>query len=235
MTAGIRRTLAALALVAGWLAAPAAVAQSPSDPLEPLNRAVFEFNEGADRYVIKPIAEGYRAVVPQFMRTGVGNFFRNLDDLFGGINSLLQGKTVAAGDDFGRVLINTSFGILGIFDVASEAGIERSAEDFGQTFGWWGIGPGPYLVLPLLGPSSVRDTAGIGVRVVTDPLLITPQGVSWGLLTLFYVDSRARLLGTETLVEQAALDKYRFVRSAYLQRRQYLVYDGKPPPAEDTE
>ncbi len=235
MTAGIRRTLAALALVAGWLAAPAAVAQSPSDPLEPLNRAVFEFNEGADRYVIKPIAEGYRAVVPQFMRTGVGNFFRNLDDLFGGINSLLQGKTVAAGDDFGRVLINTSFGILGIFDVASEAGIERSAEDFGQTFGWWGIGPGPYLVLPLLGPSSVRDTAGIGVRVVTDPLLITPQGVSWGLLALFYVDSRARLLGTETLVEQAALDKYRFVRSAYLQRRQYLVYDGKPPPAEDTE
>lgn len=235
MTAGIRRTLAALALVAGWLAAPATVAQSPSDPLEPLNRAVFEFNEGADRYVIKPIAEGYRAVVPQFMRTGVGNFFRNLDDLFGGINSLLQGKTVAAGDDFGRVLINTSFGILGIFDVASEAGIERSAEDFGQTFGWWGIGPGPYLVLPLLGPSSVRDTAGIGVRVVTDPLLITPQGVSWGLLALFYVDSRARLLGTETLVEQAALDKYRFVRSAYLQRRQYLVYDGKPPPAEDTE
>jgi len=225
---------ALLALASAWFTAPAA-AQSPYDPLEPLNRAVFEFNEGADRYVVKPVAEAYRAVIPQFVRTGVGNFFGNLDDLFGGINSLLQGKTVAAGDDFGRVLINTSFGILGIFDVASEAGIERSAEDFGQTFGWWGMGPGAYLVLPFLGPSSVRDTAGIGVRVVTDPLLITPRGVSWGLLALYYVDGRARLLGTETVVEQAALDKYRFVRSAYLQRRQYLVYDGKPPPVEDNQ
>jgi phospholipid-binding lipoprotein MlaA len=122
-----------------------------------------------------------------------------------------------------------------VIDIASDIGIERHSEDFGQTFGWWGAGPGPYLVLPLLGPSSLRDATGIGVRFVLDPLFTTPRGVSWGLSAVYLVDVRARLLGAEQVVEQAALDRYRFVRSGFLQRRTYAIHDGRPPALPEND
>jgi len=219
------------ALVAGCGAAP-----TKQDPFEPVNRAVFQFNEKADQFVLKPVAQAYKAVTPTPVRTGVGNFFGNVSDLLTGVNNLLQGKPTEAGDDFGRVLLNTSFGIGGMFDLATEAGIEKHDEDFGQTLGVWGARPGPYLVIPILGPSSVRDAAGTLVQGYADPIT-NIRDVGWrnSLYGLRLVNVRTQLLGTEGLVEQAALDKYNFVRRAYLQRRRNLVYDGKPPPEEEPE
>ena len=223
--------LALVALLCGCAAAP-----SKQDPLEPMNRAVFTFNEKADQFVLKPVAQAYKAVTPTPVRTGVGNFFGNVADLLTGVNNLLQGKPEQAGDDFGRVMLNTSLGIGGLFDIATEAGIEKHDEDLGQTFGVWGAAPGAYLVLPILGPSSVRDAAGTLVQGYADPIT-NIRDVGWrnSLYGMRVVNARTQLLGTEGLVEQAALDKYNFVRRAYLQRRRNLVYDGKPPPEDDTE
>jgi phospholipid-binding lipoprotein MlaA len=207
----------------------------PRDPFEPFNRGVYEFNEQLDRFVLKPVAEGYRWVLPQFVRQSVGNFFSNLNDVRVALNNTLQGKFTTAYSDMGRVFINSTLGLLGFFDIASEAGIEKHNEDFGQTLGWWGISDGPYIVLPLFGPSSARDTVGLGGDWLTDPVTyVDPTRSRNQLSGARIVDRRAELLEAKKVLDAAALDEYQFVRDAYLQRRRNLVYDGKPPPDKDT-
>lgn len=205
------------------------------DPFEKYNRAVYKFNDGFDRALLKPIAKGYRKIIPGPVRRSVGNFFRNLLEPTTIINDILQGKFEQAVTDSLRLLYNTSFGLLGFFDVATAIGIERHQEDFGQTFAVWGFKPGPYLMLPFLGPTNFRD--GIGLLpyyFVTDPRLYNPEtSVNLALIGLNAVDSRAQLLTGSKLLEMQ-LDPYAFLRETYYQRRIDLIYDGDPP-LEDFE
>ena len=224
----------AIASLAVMLFAVAPAGAQVHDPLEPVNRVIFNFNEKADTYVLRPVAQTYVNVVPPLVRTGVSNVFGNISDMFSAINSALQGKREKLGNDLGRVLVNSTFGLGGIFDVAGYAGVEKGNEDFGQTLGYWGLGPGPYLVLPILGPSNVRDTTGIVIQSYLDPVNeVTPDAARYELWGLRAIDTRAGLLGTEDLVSGAALDKYTFIRSAYSQRRRSLIHDGKPPKDDD--
>lgn len=203
---------------------------APGDPLEPINRGLFSFNNTFDHYLFKPIAKGYDAVVPSPIKTGVSNVFQNMSDVQSIVSSGLQLKGAKMGDDMGRVLLNTTMGVGGIFDLATPMGIERGNEDFGQTLGYWGIGAGPYLVLPFLGPSSTRDIVGRVVDGQTDPLgYVSSVPVRNSLTGLRVVDARVSLFPVEGLANQAALDRYTFFRSAYLQRRESLVLDGKRP------
>ncbi len=203
------------------------------DPFEKYNRAVYKFNDSLDRAILKPVAKGYRAVVPAVVRKGVGNFFRNLLEPTTIINDLLQGKFKQALSDSTRLLFNTSFGLLGFIDVATPMGIERHQEDFGQTFAKWGIKPGPYIMLPFIGPTNVRD--GIGLLpyyLYTDPRLYNPSWeVNLALIVINVVDSRAQLLKTSKLLD-LQLDPYAFLRETYNQRRIYLIFDGDPPLEE---
>ena len=220
----------AAAAAALLVAAGAAQAQSTNDPLEGWNRAVFGFNEGLDAAVLKPVATGYKTVVPELVRNGVSNVFSNIGDGWSAINQLLQGKPVAAAQMTMRVATNTLFGIAGLFDVASDLGIERQQEDFGQTLGRWGLPAGPYFVLPLLGPSSLRDTAALPIDLQWRPAALSNDSATRiGLSTLQLIDVRANLLGASRIVDDIALDKYVFVRDGYLSRRRSLVYDGDPP------
>jgi len=222
--------LGACLLLAGCAAAP-----SKDDPFEPFNRAMFEVHEAVDTAVMKPLIDVYVAVVPKLVRTGVSNFFNNIEDLFSGVNALLQGKPDKAGDDFGRVLLNT-WVMFGIFDVASDLGIERGGEDFGQTFGVWGFPQGPYLFVPVFGPTTFRDGTGTIVRIAVGPVGYIPDVATRNILYgIGAVDIRAQQVEALSIADTAALDKYRFIRNAYLQRRQYLVYDGKPPPEKEDE
>jgi phospholipid-binding lipoprotein MlaA len=222
---------AATALLAGCAAGP-----TKEDPLEPFNRSMFEVNEGLNTVLVKPVAEGYVAIVPEVIRTGVSNFFGNLDDLFTGINGLLQGNGYRAGNAFGRVLLNSFMGIGGIFDLASMAGIAKDHNDFGITFGKWGFPDGPYLFIPAIGPTTVRDGTGYLVRLAVGPVGYIPDvPLRNSLYGLGYVDIRAQLLPAEAVVDTAAVDKYRFVRNAYLRARRYQLYDGKPPPEDEDD
>ena len=216
---------------AGVLAvAGVAQAQVASDPLEGWNRVVFGFNEGLDAALLKPVATGYKAAVPELVRNGVGNVFGNIGDAWSAINQLLQGKPVAAAQMGMRVATNTLFGIAGLFDVAGDLGIERQPEDFGQTLGRWGVPAGPYIVLPLLGPSSLRETAAMPLDLQWRPAALSQDSATRiGLSTLQLIDVRAGLLGASRLVDEIALDKYVFIRDGYLSRRRSLVYDGDPP------
>lgn len=221
----------------GGLAGCATTGGNPNDPFESFNRAMFSFNDGVDKLLIKPAAEGYKAVLPTPVRTGITNFFANLGDLWIGINNVLQGKVSAGASDFGRFALNSTVGILGFFDVASNAGFEKHNEDFGQTLGRWGMGSGPYLVLPMLGPSSLRD--GLS-RLLVDwrgnPVWYTAEPATGNILVgVNLIDTRANLLAVSDLAEQAALDFYSYTRSAYLQRRRNLVYDGDPPREPDPD
>lgn len=204
-------------------------ATNPKDPLEPFNRTMFEFNDTVDRAALKPVAEAY-SKLPSFMQTGVSNFFGNLGDVPTAANNFLQGKVEDGLSDVMRVLVNTAFGLGGLLDIGSEVGLQKHSEDFGQTLGKWGVRSGPYVVLPLLGPTTLRDTVALPVDFQTDPWLFT-QPVQWRASgsVVRIVDQRAALLGASNLVEEAALDRYVFVRDAYLQRRQSKVYDGNPP------
>jgi phospholipid-binding lipoprotein MlaA len=203
---------------------------APGDPLEPINRGFFSFNNTFDHYLFKPIAKGYDTVVPGPVKTGVSSVFQNMSDVQSIVSSGLQMKGAKMGDDMGRVLLNTTIGLGGIFDLATPMGIERGNEDFGQTLGYWGIGAGPYLVLPFLGPSSTRDLVGRAVDGQTDPLgYVSSVPVRNSLTGLRVVDARVSLFPVEGLANQAALDRYTFFRSAYLQRRESLVLDGKRP------
>jgi phospholipid-binding lipoprotein MlaA len=202
----------------------------PRDPLEPVNRAIYTFNDGVDTMLVKPAAEIYQGVVPGLVRTGVSNVFSNLNDVIVALNNLLQGKFGSALSDFGRVLLNTTAGLLGIFDVATPAGLEKHDEDFGQTLGWWGIGDGPYIVLPLLGSSNLRDTVGRVGDYKADPVTyIDPSHDRNIVQALRIINRRAELLSASRILAVAALDEYEFVRDAYLQRRRNLIYDGNPP------
>lgn len=209
---------------------------SRDDPFESMNRAAYRFNEPLDRDVIVPIVRAYTENVPWVVRQAFANFANNIDDFFSGVNGVLQGKPEKAGHDFGRVTVNTIFGIGGLIDFASEAGIPRGDEDFGQTFGVWGFPAGPYLFIPAFGPTTGRDLTGFGVRIALGPVLeVNNEALRWTLIGWGYVDARARALEAQTLAEKAALDPYTFIRRSYLQRREYLIYDGKPPPPKDDE
>ena len=210
-------------------AAPA-IGANPADPWESFNRKVSAFNDVVDDALLRPAATAYREVVPALVRQGVGNVFGTLGDVWSMANHLLQGK-VQSGLDMGmRVLTNTMFGLGGLLDPATEMGLERRSEDFGQTLGHWGVGPGPYLVLPLLGPLTVRDTFGFAVdRRFSGSRLTDSDAASYAYTALELIHTRSQFLATTSLIEQAALDRYTFVRDAYLARRADQVYDGAPP------
>lgn len=202
------------------------------DPLEGFNRSMYSFNDGFDQHIGKPVAGAYRDVIPGVVRTGVRNFFGNIADLWIGANNLLQGKPVDAVTDWARFAINTTIGIFGLIDWASDMGIDKHDEDFGQTFGRWGAGDGAYLVWPFLGSSGVRDSIGLIFDIGLDPVLQhKPVRVRNAMTVLRATGKRADLLDASRILEEAALDKYVFQRDAYLQRRRSLVYDGSPPRA----
>ncbi len=208
--------------------------RDPRDPFEGFNRAMYRFNDGLDKAIVKPVARGYVAIVPTVVDKGVTNFFGNLDDIGSALNNFLQLKFNRAFSDVGRVMVNTTVGVLGFMDVASNLDLPKHDEDFGQTLGSWGIGPGPFIVLPIVGPSSGRDAIGEVVDWYTDPLTyLRDGGVAWGLKGLRLIDRRADLLAASRVFEQAALDPYAFIRDAYLQKRRHDVYDGNPPPEDE--
>jgi phospholipid-binding lipoprotein MlaA len=212
-----------------------ATTQSRVDPFEPWNRAMLEVNDVVDGNFVKPVAEAYVKYTPEPIRSGISNFFGNIEDLFIGLNNVLEGNGNRAGDDFGRVLLNSTFGLGGIFDLASMMGIEKHTQDFGITFGKWGIPQGPYLFVPLFGPTTLRDGTGTAIRAYLGPTTyifgnVPLRNSIWGVGA---VDARAQALGAESMIDAAALDRYRFIRNAYLRARRYQVYDGKPPPDED--
>jgi phospholipid-binding lipoprotein MlaA len=221
-----------LALLQGCASVPN---PDPRDPLESLNRGVFGFNDGVDRIVLKPVATVYRDVVPQWMRKGVGNFFNNLEDVWSVVNNTLQLRGKEAGDSIGRVMVNSTIGVVGLVDVASDLEIERHTSDFGLTLGRWGVGAGPYVVLPLLGPLTLREVVALPVDRQGN-LVNHVQNVPTrdALTVLSVVDIRTDLLGAGDVLEGAALDKYSFIRDSYLQRQRNRVYDGNPPE-EDPE
>ena len=215
--------LLAVALLSGC-----AGTHNPDDPLETFNRGVYKFNEVADKAVMKPVAKAYDFVMPQFGKIMFNNFISNLDDFVVTVNDLLQLKFAQAASDGSRFLINSTFGIGGFINVASR--LEKNHEDFGQTLGYWGVSSGPYLVLPFLGPSSFRDTAGLYVDTVTDlPSKIEDIPTRNQYYVASFIHRRANLLDSEEVLDAAALDKYQMLRDAYLMRRQSLVYDGDPP------
>ena len=204
------------------------------DPWENWNRKVFAFNDGLDENLIKPVATAYSKVVPELVRRAVDNFFNNAADGWSMVNNLLQGKPEPAFSDLVRVATNSTFGMGGLLDIASEFGLPHYYEDFGQTLGRWGFGPGIYLVWPLLGPSTVRDSIGLPLdRMASPALLISGGALKWGITTLQVVNTRSNLLGASQLLDDIALDRYSFLRDAYLQRRRSLVFDGDAPPEPD--
>lgn len=220
-----------LAGVVGLLSACASVPNPhPSDPFEAYNRPMHNFNTALDNAALKPVAQAYVDYVPTPLRDMVSNVFSNVGDVYSAVNNLLQGKPVAALEDTMRVAMNSVLGIGGILDIATPAGLPRYKEDFGQTMGVWGVPSGPYLVLPVLGPSTVRDTAGLVVDTVMKPTTyLQPLALTSSLTALSIVDKRASLLGAGNLLGDIAIDQYSFVRDGYLQRRRYLVYDGDLP------
>lgn len=202
---------------------------NPRDPWEGFNRKAYAFNETLDENVLKPAATGYVKVVPAPAREGVNNFFGNVGDVATGLNNFLQGKPKEGASDLGRVVVNTVFGVFGLWDIATPLGLEKHNEDFGQTLGVWGVGSGPYLMLPLLGPSSARDAPARAVDPSWYYTSLLDTGTYYGLWTLDKLNTRANLLQAEGVLQQAALDKYSFIREAWLQRRRSQVYDGSPP------
>jgi phospholipid-binding lipoprotein MlaA len=228
LPARIKSLTAAIATIG--LLAGCASSGNPKDPIEGFNRAMFAFNEGLDAAIVKPVAKGYDAVLPSPVKTGVTNFFSNIEDLFVGVNNLLQGKVPEAVSDLGRVVINSTVGILGLIDFASDAGLEKHDEDFGQTFGRWGVGNGAYVVIPVFGPRTARDTVGLVLDIAADPVANhNPERTRDLALVLRFVNDRANLLPADKVIEEAALDKYSYMRDAYLQRRRNLIHDGNPP------
>ncbi|AGE24957.1 MULTISPECIES: MlaA family lipoprotein [Pseudomonas] len=203
----------------------AAQAASEDDPWESVNRPIFTFNDTVDTYALRPIAQGYQFITPQFVQDGVHNFFRNIGDVGNLANNVLQLKPHNAGVDTARLLVNTTFGVLGFVDVGTKMGLQRSDEDFGQTLGYWGVGSGPYVMLPLLGPSTLRDAPSKYVDSYTSPYRYM-NDIDWrnSVFGLNLVDTRASLLDSEKLITG---DKYTFIRNAYLQNREFKVKDGK--------
>lgn len=224
----------ALAAAAVCLVATPVLAADDIDPWEPFNRKVHAFNESLDDAVLRPVATVWRDVVPDPLRTVVGNVFGNVEDAWSALNQLLQAKPGPAVTMTVRFAVNTVVGLGGVLDVASEMGLERRSEDLGQTLGRWGVGPGPYLVLPVIGPKSLRDAAAWPIdRAVSLPGVVDDTAWRWSLTGVEVVHNRANLLGASALMEQIALDRYTFTRDGYLARRRNLVYDGEPPEEDD--
>jgi phospholipid-binding lipoprotein MlaA len=226
--------LAAAALVLALTGCATGPNARADDPFEPWNRAMYAINEPIDKNIVVPVVKAYVEYVPSVLRKIASNYFNNIDDLFSGINGTLQGKFDKAGHDFGRVIVNTLAGFGGLIDFASEAGIPRGEEDFGQTFGYWGIPQGPYFFVPLLGPTTLRDGTGWAMRFAWSP---TTQLFSVPVRNVVYgigaFDLRSQYLDAGSLIEEASIDPYAYVRRAYLQRRLYQVYDGKIPPDKE--
>lgn len=222
-------TVAVCALLAGC--ASTQRAPSPRDPWEGLNRATWEFNQVLDKGLVKPVAKGYRKFVPQFARTGVNNFLTNLGYTTTIVNNLLQLKMLDAASDTARFVINSSLGLGGLFDPATDAGLDRHDEDFGQTLGWWGVPSGPFLMLPLFGPSTLRDGPSLVADYYTDVrshVDNTGREIDFAYAGLTVINARARILPAEAALE-GAYDRYALVRNAYLDRREYVVHDGTVP------
>ena len=228
------RLLLAL-LAALTLSACATTGGDPRDPWEGLNRKTYAFNDVLDRAVLKPIAQGYQKVTPAFAQEGVNNFYSNLEDINTTFNNLLQGKVKESANDAARLVVNTVIGVFGLWDVATPMGLEKHDEDFGQTLGWWGVPPGPYFVIPLLGPSSARDAPARLVDASWFYNSYVPDRVYWSWWGFDKVRTRANLLKAEGILDQAALDRYTFLRDAWLQRRQSQVYDGSPPREKEEQ
>ena len=238
LSAEALRRLAGSTVTAGLLLALTGCASgpvNPRDPFEPFNRKSLQFNEGIDSIVLKPVATVYRAHVPPLVRTGVSNFFGNLSDGWSFVNSALQFKFQNAAENFMRLNVNTFFGLGGILDIASDLNIERHREDFGQTLGRWGVPAGPYIMLPLLGPSTLRDTLALTFDRQGDPVhFVHPTHERYELYGLRAIDKRSNLLRVGAVLEEAALDKYTFIRDAYLQKRRAQISEADPAdiPAE---
>lgn len=223
--------LLGVSLLAGCASGPNA---NPHDPMEPFNRGVYQFNDAVDTAVLKPVATAYRDLTPRLIRRGIGNFFGNLQDAWSAVNSALQLNGPATSDNMGRFMVNSLVGVGGLFDVASDLGIPKQTKDFGLTLGHWGVGPGPYLVLPVLGPSTLRDTAALPVDSQGDMVGgLTHVPTRNATMAVRIVDQREGLLKATEMLDRIALDKYSFVRDAYLQRRRSAVYDGNPPEEDD--
>ena len=238
MNTQIAARLAGGAPGAAWARARAGCATAPGgdprDPWESYNRSMTKFNDAVDTAVLKPVATAYKEAVPQPVRTGVRNFFGNLGDVWSFVNNVLQAKPEGALHSFWRVVINTTMGLGGVLDPATEMRLERHREDFGQTLGRWGVPSGPYFVLPLLGPSTLRDTVALPVDAYGNPLgHVNDIPVRNTLIGVNVIQTRAGLLTTTDLLEAAALDKYSFQRDAYLQKRLSEVHDGNPPRDEE--
>ncbi len=218
--------LARLCMYAGVLLAPfAAQAASEDDPWESVNRPIFTFNDTLDTYALKPLAQGYQFITPTFLSDGIHNMFRNIGDIGNLANDILQAKPHAAGVDTARLLMNTTFGLAGFFDVGTKMGLQRNDEDFGQTLGYWGMPSGPYVMLPFFGPSTLRDAPSKYIDTYTEPYRymndIPARNMAYGMSV---IDTRASLLSSEKLISG---DKYIFIRNAYLQNREFKVKDGK--------
>ena len=229
----LRRCARLAAIVAVWALAGCATVQTadPRDPYEGFNRAMFAFNQGFDDAIGKPVATVYREVLPFQIRVRVRNFYANIQDLMIGVNNLLQGKPGEAWSDWTRFVINSSVGLLGLHDIASEAGLEKHNEDFGQTFAVWGMDEGPFFVWPFIGPNTLRDTFGFAADVAAAPLrwAIDDSTTTWVMAGIYLVSERAELLDVTTTLDEAAIDKYLQRRDAYFERRRYLIHDGNPP------
>jgi phospholipid-binding lipoprotein MlaA len=225
--------LALVFSLSGCASLPPGKTLDPQDPFERFNRASDTFNETLDKVVLTPVAKAYKTVVPGFVQTGIANFFGNVSDIPTALNDVLQAKPKAAGVHVARVAINSTIGLLGLIDFATGMGLPREREDFGLTFGTWGAGSGPYLVLPIFGPSSVRDAVGLPLDWVTDPVLRVhgDVGTRNALAGTRAIDRRAGVLGAQQVVEEAAFDKYLLMRDAYLAHRRSLIDQGTPQPA----
>lgn len=205
--------------------------KNPDDPFESFNRSMYAFNETVDKYAFKPIAQGYQAITPEPVDRGISNFFSNLDDVLVLINDLLQLKIDRAASTSARIVFNTTFGLLGFMDVATDFGLPKHDEDFGQTLGYWGVDSGPYLVLPFFGSSSIRDAIGFTVDTYEFDFVyddMSPEHV-YALYAVKYIDIRADLLKAKDIVDETAPDPYAFIRDGWMQRRKNQVYDGNPP------
>ncbi len=233
-----RRAIAVASVVTAMslVGCASTTANNPKDPFESFNRTMFSVNEGIDT-VVKPVAQGYADYVPSPIRTGIGNFFGNIADLWIAVNNYLQGKITEGSSDVSRVIVNTTMGVGGLFDVATHLDLEKHNEDFGQTLGVWGVGTGAYLFWPFIGPRDVRDTFGFLADTYTDPVWrVNNVPVRNSAVVVRFSDVRANLLPADKIVEEAAFDKYSYIRNAYLQNRLNAVYDGNPPrPKEDAE
>jgi phospholipid-binding lipoprotein MlaA len=223
-------TLATLVALGGCATGPD---RNPADPLEPLNRATWRLNDALDRTVAKPVARGYNKVVPSPVRTGISNFFSNLGDVTVAFNDFAQGRFRDGMSDVTRFAVNSTFGVLGLFDVAGKSGIAKHDQDFGLTLGHYGVPSGPYLVLPLFGPSTFRDATGVGIDQYVAPTNQMDPAWRNSLWGLNFVSARARYLDATNLLEQAALDKYLFVRDAWLAQRQSKLDEGKQQDLPD--